>query len=116
MEILKNLKKHKGLEMSKELTIGEYCLAGNNKARRIYLGKLNDKHFCVAIGWEEAFNNEMDYTADTWSICIPIAEIIYEYQWMSDGRVWTVTFYTEKEVEEASYSRWTKLESSKRVR
>ena len=103
--------------MSKQLIAGEYCYAGNNKARRIYLGKLNDKHFCVQLGWEEAFNNESDYVADTWSICIPISdESTYEYQWMLDNEVQHLSFYTEREIARASYPRWTKIETTKRLR
>ena len=101
----------------KELKAGEYCLAGNNKAKRIYLGKLNDKHFCVSHNWEEAFNNERDYTADTWSICIPIPDVpTYEYQWMSDNEVRNLTFYTEEDVARASHLCWTKIPETKRIR
>ena len=102
--------------MSKELVSGEYCLAGHHKVKRIWLGCFNGRNLCVLGEHESDFKNGKDFQTDTWDICIPIPEIIYEYQWISNGRVWTVTFYTEKEVEEASYSRWTKLESSKRLR
>ena len=100
-----------------ELKSGELCYAGQGKVKRIWLGVLNGKHFCVDKDWEEAFSRGADYMAQTWSICIPIPEEPeYEYQWMICGElVVDLAFYTEVEMYYAQ-DRYTKIERTKRLR
>jgi len=58
----------------KQLITGEYCLAGDNHLKVIYLGFLNGKHLCVDIEGDEAYYRRENYFVHTWDVCIPIAE------------------------------------------
>ena len=65
--------------MIKELIAGEYCLAGNDKLKRIWLGKFNGLHLCVANSDEGYFNAGLGYNTYIWKTCIPIQdEPVYE--------------------------------------
>lgn len=98
----------------KELIAGEYCLAGHNKVKRIYLGDINGKYLCVQQRWEEEFNMEADFMSEMYDICIPIPEIIYEWQWMLENEVRNLAFRTESEM--VFLNHWTRLEATKRER
>jgi len=101
----------------KELKAGEYCYAGSNKEKRIWLGCFNGRNLCVLGEHESDFKNGEDFQTDTWNICTPIPdEPTYEYQWTINGIVKYLEFSTEKELEEFPNLGYQKIESTKRVR
>ena len=100
----------------KELKAGEYCLAGPDKEKRIWLGNFNGKHLCVANSDEGYFNDGLGYNTYIWKTCTPIPdEQEYEYQWLIDGVVKCLEFFTEKE-EASNFTLWAKIEATKRIR
>jgi len=103
--------------MSKQLVSGEYCLAGSDEVKRIWLGCFNSWHICVSIFHEDNFLQGKEYKVVIWDICTPIPdEQEYEYQWLIDGVVKCLEFFTEKELENFLHLKYQKIETSKRVR
>jgi len=101
--------------MNKELKAGEYCLAGADEVKRIWLGCFNGMHLCVDDG--DNFKEGRPFLAFSYEKCIPIPDVpTYEYQWMLNGDIVVdLTFYTEEEIYYAQ-DRYIKILATKRVR